>query len=276
MRCTKPGLRVVLKWMSAGSGCSGSVIADVYVAFYKLSCFLMLVSHRKQFIYVKTMKTASTSVESFFEPFCLPPGRWQIDVFNSGSETSDGIVGYRGTKRRRFFGLIRRRWYDHMPAKLIKRQLPAEIWNSYFKFCVVRNPFDKAISAFHFHAWMEQRGFSKMVVPQTECEVERFRNWIREVNSRHRSLLVDRDCYCINDELCTDHVIRFQDLTTGIHDVCRRLDIERSIDELPAFVSGVRPKRSLHEYYDENTKESVHEMFDFEIRKFGYEFPRDV
>ncbi len=34
----------------------------------------MLVSHRHQFIYTKTHKTASTSVEAYFERFCFPPG----------------------------------------------------------------------------------------------------------------------------------------------------------------------------------------------------------
>lgn len=31
----------------------------------------MLVSHRKKFIFAKTKKTASTSVESVFETYCI-------------------------------------------------------------------------------------------------------------------------------------------------------------------------------------------------------------
>ena len=36
----------------------------------------MLVSHRYKFIYTKTRKTAGSSVESYFEPFCMPHGEW--------------------------------------------------------------------------------------------------------------------------------------------------------------------------------------------------------
>ena len=38
----------------------------------------MLISHRKQFIYTKTAKTAGTSVESYFEKYCMPEGKWQF------------------------------------------------------------------------------------------------------------------------------------------------------------------------------------------------------
>ena len=34
----------------------------------------MLISHRHRFIYTKTIKTAGTSVEIYFEEACIPPG----------------------------------------------------------------------------------------------------------------------------------------------------------------------------------------------------------
>lgn len=34
----------------------------------------MLISHRKRFIFTKTAKTAGTSVESYFEQYCMPEG----------------------------------------------------------------------------------------------------------------------------------------------------------------------------------------------------------
>jgi len=36
----------------------------------------MLVSHRYRFIYTKTIKTGGTSVESYFEPYCMADGEW--------------------------------------------------------------------------------------------------------------------------------------------------------------------------------------------------------
>jgi len=42
-----------------------------------------------------------------------------------------------------------------MPAFEIKNRVPAEVWNSYFKFCVERNPWDKVLSHFNMHATRE-------------------------------------------------------------------------------------------------------------------------
>ena len=103
----------------------------------------MLVSHRYRFIYTKTVKTAGTSVESYFERFCMPDGTWQQSHERSEYESSSGIIGFRGVVIPE-----NTRWWNHMPADLIKRQLGQDVWDSYFKFCVIRNPYEKCISAF--------------------------------------------------------------------------------------------------------------------------------
>ena len=49
----------------------------------------MLISHRKQFIYTKTYKTAGTSVEVYFEPYCMQEGEWK-EVLNSDAKKYGG------------------------------------------------------------------------------------------------------------------------------------------------------------------------------------------
>ncbi len=233
----------------------------------------MLVSHRKKFIYLKTVKTASTSVESFFEPDCMPAGTWHLDVFRPETVSADGIVGYRGVKQRKWFGLRRRRWFDHMPAKLVKRQLPADVWDSYFKFCVIRNPFEKVVSAFHFFQWMETRGLHKMSVGPAVSEIERFRQWVAVDVGKKRTIL-DRACYTIGDEVCVDYFIRYENLQHDVDEVSKRLEIETGERELPNLVSRQRASQSpIAEYYDPATRKIVEQVFDFELRYFDYQFP---
>ncbi len=60
----------------------------------------MLVSHRYRFIYTKTMKTGGTSVESYFERFCMPDGEWTQSHGREEYVSDAGIIGFRGRVRR--------------------------------------------------------------------------------------------------------------------------------------------------------------------------------
>src|SRR5689334_12041430 len=107
----------------------------------------MLISHRKRFIYTKTVKTAGTSVESYFEPYCMREGEWTFSHAREESVSEAGIVGIRSGEPLEIQGVI---WWNHMPAKTIRALIGDAVWNDYFKFCIVRNPFDAVVSAYRF------------------------------------------------------------------------------------------------------------------------------
>lgn len=43
-----------------------------------------------------------------------------------------------------------------MDAAAVRRRVPRGVWDSYFKFCVERNPWDKTLS--HYHMLRDRRG----------------------------------------------------------------------------------------------------------------------
>jgi len=94
----------------------------------------MIISHKYKFIFVKTMKTAGTSIEVFLSQHCDA-----LDIFTPIAPPVPPHIP-------RNYGSF----YNHMPAHAIREQINPYIWNSYFKFCVERNPWDKVISDFHF------------------------------------------------------------------------------------------------------------------------------
>jgi hypothetical protein len=128
----------------------------------------MIISYKYRFIFIKTAKTAGTSIEVFLSPLC-----GEQDVFTPFSEPEDGHTprNFKGKfslardlrqkcrflgqkKSLRAFWPIREvllqyakgvRYYHHIPAWQVKNRLPQDIWQQYFKFCVERNPFDKVL-----------------------------------------------------------------------------------------------------------------------------------
>ena len=227
----------------------------------------MLVSHLHRFIYTKTIKTASTSTEAYFERFCMHPEEWELaeqkrkeDVENglnvgsgtAGYESDAGIVGYRGGQPNG------KKWFNHMPAKRIKAQLGEEIWNSYFKFSVVRNPYDKMISSF-FYANKDQK--------ESSNPVPDFRVWVKNRTNRH----VDRNKYLIGDEICVDFIIRYEQLQEGISHVCQELGVPYLEEEMPRWKAGHRNTGiTVADFYDDETAAFVESLFEFEIAHFGY------
>jgi len=96
----------------------------------------MIISHKHKFIFIKTYKTAGTSLEAYLSEFC-----GESDVL---TPIYPVVSGHRARNVGDF--------YNHMPAFQIQQMVGTEVWNAYFKFCVERNPWDKVLSFY----WMEK------------------------------------------------------------------------------------------------------------------------
>lgn len=240
----------------------------------------MLISHRKRFIYTKTYKTAGTSVEAYFEPYCMPEGEWEEKHLRDQYESDAGVIGYRGSPK----DTASMKWWNHMPADLIKKRLADnDKWDHYFKFCVVRNPFDKVISAFHFQNkalpnqsrwYYYRRRFMKRynnlihngMPPSMKKD---FKDWLKA-----GKMYIDRDKYFIDNELCVDFFIQYEDLSGGIKAVCKQLNIPFEPERIPTYKAGIRPKKDYSALYDEESIELVKQLFKFEVERFDYQPPR--
>ncbi len=239
----------------------------------------MLISHRKKFIYFKTVKTASTSVELYFEPFCMKEGEWNFSHGREEHIGAEGIVGYRGKDS------AGKEWYNHMPASDVRRKVSEEAWRNYFKFCVIRNPFDKLVSAFfYFHKDKVKNGYflilkkkllelsgqkSHAQYLEREKVIHNFRLWIKSGQA-----FIDKDKYMIDDQLCVDYFIRFEDLRGGIKHVCDQLSLPFYLEKLPRLKTNSRDKGfGVNDFYDKETEGIVRQLYEFEIRTFGYSLP---
>lgn len=216
----------------------------------------MLISHRKKFIYTKTVKTAGTSVESYFEKYCMPEGEWKFSHAREMHVSSAGVVGYRGATHEG------NEWFNHMSAHSIRSRAGSDVWDQYFKFCIVRNPYDKVISAFYYFSL-------PTLLNVTDSDVvEYFRSWISSGNAE---TVVDRDKYLIDGDVCVDYFIRYECIASGVKHVCNCLNIPYSSIDLPRLkVSDRHRDLKISDYYDRATSEIVEKIFEFELKYFDY------
>ena len=117
----------------------------------------MIVSHKYKFIFIKTKKTAGTSLEILLSKFC-----GDSDIITPISEEDEAIREQRGYKTAQNYKVELEsgetvELYSHASAELIKKAVGEEIWASYYKFCFERNPWEKIISFYYWEHKNEPR-----------------------------------------------------------------------------------------------------------------------
>ncbi|MEA3638335.1 MAG: sulfotransferase family 2 domain-containing protein [Lamprobacter sp.] len=112
----------------------------------------MIINHSLKFIFLHVPKTAGTSVTSWLSEHT----GWN-DIELGGTHYGEQIQAIYGQR----FKL-----HKHSPANQVKSIVGSDIWNSYYKFAIVRHPLDRLVSAFHFYQAWEHPS----VAPAKECK----------------------------------------------------------------------------------------------------------
>jgi hypothetical protein len=207
---------------------------------------MVLVSHKYKFIYIKNVKVASSSVESFFGSFCQNPEK----IYNYDDEIMQSIDDY-GIIGSRLRGVQEKDiWKNHINATELKTRLGNDLFSEYFKFAVIRNPYDVIVSKYYWE---------KFTLPFKEYA---------------KSQIIDNLNRCsIDGESVCDYYIRYENLLEDIVNVCKLLNIDNyDINNLPKHKTNIRPNNNYKDFYDEETKIKVYNNNENEFKKFGYDF----
>ncbi|MBC6407714.1 MAG: sulfotransferase family 2 domain-containing protein [Rhodobacteraceae bacterium] len=108
----------------------------------------MLISHKYKFIFIKTRKTAGTSIQVDLAKIMADD-----DVVMHAEDlnilTTSYFRRFCTTEAKRYFRLPSDPGqYSHMAARDVKKRFGEGLFGSYFKFCVEREPIDKCISMY--------------------------------------------------------------------------------------------------------------------------------
>ena len=234
----------------------------------------MLISHRKHFIYLKTFKTASTSVEVYFEKYCIPAGeKWEFTHYCDSRVSDAGIIGARGAN------VVGMGWWNHMLAGEIKNRLKPQIWDDYLKFCNVRNPFQVFISSFFYDMYLDDtqkkkeyfrslRSSSAKILKLDNMIIQGFRKYLINIIKKFSE---KNSQYMINGEVCIDYFIQYENLEEGVEYICEKLDIPFEPEKIPKLNSGFRDYIiSEKKFYDDKSIAIINKTFPWLIERFGY------
>jgi hypothetical protein len=228
----------------------------------------MIISHKYKFIFIKTQKTAGTSIEIFLSQVCgagdiFTPIYPHVDphearnyrgLWNPLPEL--GGKNFQEVPRFTKDLMLRRRFYNHISARDIRWRLSRRTWNQYYKFCVERNPWDKTLSHYYM---VNDRAGGRMSFEEYLASG----NFCNDFN-----LYTDE-----NGKLIVDRVIKYESLVGGLGEVFGHLGVRFD------GTLGVRAKSehrqdrsSYRDIYNESQRATIDREFSMEIAMLGYSF----
>ncbi len=230
----------------------------------------MIVSHKYKFIFIKTTKTAGTSVEIALSKFLGPNDI--ITPLDPQDEKLRQALGFRGAQnylapfwnynRRGIADLLlrgkrKKRFHNHISARKVKGYVGKHIWDNYYKFCFERNPWDRFVSMYY---WRCRSGSQPSISEFIESDT------IFELKKRGFRL------YTIDGKIALDKVCRFENLSEELEAIRVRLGVPAPL-ELPHAKSGHREdKRNYCDILNEDQRNRIAKIFSEEIELFEYEY----
>lgn len=230
----------------------------------------MIISHKHRFIFLKTRKTAGTSVECALSAVCgaddvLTPGLGQDEGFRLGKlgpRNYEYVPPLYSTEWPNLvLRFIRDRkmpldYYNHMHAWRVRRRVSRTIWNSYYKFAFERNPWDRQVS-FYFY---KTRG--KVKRPTFEQFIKR----------KDKAYVGNYDIYAIDGEIGVDFVGLYENVDQDFQKAMKEIGIKEKISLPKANVSKKKVERGYRQFFNDETRDRMAEWYEPEISAFGYKF----
>jgi hypothetical protein len=229
----------------------------------------MIVSHAHKFIFLKTKKTAGTSIELAMSELCGPD-----DVITPLTEIDEALRAEgRGAQNWRLHGwwssprpLFKRRWlkftaedygfYNHMPAAEARARIDDKVWRNYFKFAFDRNPWDRQVSFYHHRYGREEKppSFASFMHRDSRARINNY------------------DVYAVDGDVAVDFVGRFESLEEDLKLVLGRLGLSLPAALPRAKSTFRRGNAPYRDYYDDDTREIVARWYAREIKFLDYVF----
>lgn len=203
-----------------------------------------MISHKYKCIFVHIPRTAGTSIEKWI----YGQSWWGVE---------------KNTK--------------HLLASQAKKAYE-QYWNDYFKFSIVRNPWDRMVSCLKFNGYFKLDTNNGIIDLSGYKNLYSIDNVILEHDhrfSKKEKLISDKHIpnaiygNILDEEL--DYIGKYEDLENAVKYIKDRIKIRNDFD-FNSHMNESKNRKNYKKYYDKGTKKEVKSMFLKDIEDYNYKF----
>ncbi|PHS11410.1 MAG: sulfotransferase [Blastopirellula sp.] len=212
---------------------------------------MCLISYEKNFLFIHVPKTGGKSLGNVLVSVSEDPRTYLV---NRLLEMIKIRVNHYGPYRSK-------RFRGHSTAATIRKHFPRDVYNSLFKFAIVRNPWDALVSQYHFVLESTNNKRHKQVKGKS---FEEFIYWYlnKPNKGRQKQFVADAQGNCI-----VDFVGRFESLAEDTNYILDILGMEGQLSHI-----GPSKHRDYRTYYSDQLAEFVGDQLADDAQFFGYNF----
>ena len=205
----------------------------------------MLISFSKKFIFIHNYKVAGTSIRNALH-------KYESKHFYY----TDRVIQRLKLDKYSFFQIFA----SHVKAKILQERLSGSIFDKFFKFGFVRNPWDWQVSLYNYML-KEQRHHQHNLIESLN-NFEEYLDW----RVKHDKQLQKDFFYDSQGKMLVDFVGKFENLTNDFNTICNILDLKDVY--LPHL--NISSNKKWTEFYTLKTFNIVKRHFKEDIDGFNY------
>ena len=221
----------------------------------------MIINHKYKFIFIKSFKTAGTSLEIALSKFCD-----NKDIITPIIEEDEKIrkaLNYRGPQN---YNDMK----EHMPVSEIRKKIDVDIINNYFKFVTIRNPFDQIISAYYWHNESKKKEKKFFIFKK---KPKKFNDFFK---IKAKNIFEDEfNRYTENNKVLVNYFIKYENLKEDLEKISIKLKLPENLynvfKEIKAK-SNINPTKDQRISIDNEHIEKIYNLAEKIISLHNYKY----
>lgn len=211
----------------------------------------MIISHKHQFIFIHNYKVAGTSIRKALKPFA------DNSLFAFLYNNCDKLVFDN------FPIIYSKQFYGHDTIVEVKKKLPPHIFNAYYKFGFVRNPWSWQVSLYHYAKNSKEHYQYELM--------NSFKNFKDYIKWRVDGNVVLQSSFFYDEKNClVDFIGKYENLQNDFNHIKKVLQIDLQLLHLNKSAYN----RDFLSFYDVESIDLIAQAFKRDIELFNYNIPQ--